>query len=192
MLYNLSWSKPERGKNERKPSKTTISIVYMTFIEKNLLLAFNCFHSALSDGNGEPLSLSLHLWNARAWFSKKDVSWSGHISGMISKLYLWMSSSVCLRSPGVAEHLEQKFQKFTDSAPEESSSLTNHHSSFHFSWGKEDGSDGPSMYKKRLECTFKKDGFKYLCNRKYWHPELRLCPRKWVITNVLFSQWQIL
>ncbi|XP_016348796.1 TATA box-binding protein-associated factor RNA polymerase I subunit B [Sinocyclocheilus anshuiensis] len=86
--------------------------------------------------------------------------------------------SAVLKKRRVAKHLEQKFQKFTDSAPEQSSSLTNPHASFHFSWGKEEGSDGPSMYKKRLDCTLKKDGFKYLCNRKYWHPELRLCPRR--------------
>ncbi|XP_016120495.1 TATA box-binding protein-associated factor RNA polymerase I subunit B-like, partial [Sinocyclocheilus grahami] len=81
--------------------------------------------------------------------------------------------SAVLKKRRVAKHLEQKFQKFT----EQSSSLTNPHASFHFSWGKEEGSDGPSMYKKRLDCTLKKDGFKYLCNQKYWHPELRLCPR---------------
>ncbi|KAL0164679.1 hypothetical protein M9458_040432, partial [Cirrhinus mrigala] len=76
----------------------------------------------------------------------------------------------------VTEHLEQKFQKFTDSAPEESSSLTNSHTSFRFSWGNEDGSDGPSMFNNRLDCTLKKDGIKYLSNRKYWHLDLRACP----------------
>ncbi|XP_026146764.1 TATA box-binding protein-associated factor RNA polymerase I subunit B [Carassius auratus] len=86
--------------------------------------------------------------------------------------------SLVLKKRRVAEHLEQKFQKYSDSAPEQSSSLTNPHASFHFSWGKEEGSDGPSMFNKRLDCTHKKDGFKYLCNRKYWHPELRLCPRR--------------
>ncbi len=59
-----------------------------------LIVYYNCLHSALSGDNGQPLSLSLHLWNARAWFSKKGVSWSGHISRMISKLYLCMSSNV--------------------------------------------------------------------------------------------------
>ncbi|RXN16745.1 TATA box-binding -associated factor RNA polymerase I subunit B [Labeo rohita] len=80
-----------------------------------------------------------------------------------------------LKKRRVAEHLEQKFQKFTDSAPEESSSL-NSHTSFRFSWGNEEGSDGPSIFNNRLDCTFKKDGIKYLSNRKYWHLNLKACP----------------
>lgn len=86
--------------------------------------------------------------------------------------------SSLLKKRRVVEHLEQTFQKFTNSAPEQLSSLRNPHASFHFSWGNEEGSDGPSMYNNPLDCTLKKDGFKNLSNRKYWHPELRLCPRK--------------
>ncbi|XP_073672500.1 TATA box-binding protein-associated factor RNA polymerase I subunit B [Garra rufa] len=75
----------------------------------------------------------------------------------------------------VAEHLEQKFKKL---APEKSPSLTNSYASFRFSWGHEESSDGPSMYNNRLDCTLKKNGFKYLSNRKYWHPKLRTCPHR--------------
>ncbi|KAK2884166.1 hypothetical protein QQF64_015981 [Cirrhinus molitorella] len=81
--------------------------------------------------------------------------------------------SFTLKRRRVAENLEQKFQKF---APEESSSLTNTHASFRFSWGNEESSDGPSMYNNRVDCVLKKDGIKFFSNPKYWHPDLRSCP----------------
>ncbi|KAG1964076.1 TATA box-binding protein-associated factor RNA polymerase I subunit B [Pimephales promelas] len=83
--------------------------------------------------------------------------------------------SLILKKRRVADYLEQRFHKLTDSAPEQLPSTTNPYSSFRFSWGNEEGSDGPSMYDRRLDCTFKKNGVKYLANRKYWHPELRRC-----------------
>ncbi|XP_043076450.1 TATA box-binding protein-associated factor RNA polymerase I subunit B [Puntigrus tetrazona] len=82
--------------------------------------------------------------------------------------------SLVLKKKRVTEYLEQKFQKFTDSEPEQSPSL-NSYASFHFSWGKEEGSNGPSMYDNRLDCTCMKGGFTHLSNRKYWHPDLKLC-----------------
>ncbi|XP_056096082.1 TATA box-binding protein-associated factor RNA polymerase I subunit B [Rhinichthys klamathensis goyatoka] len=86
--------------------------------------------------------------------------------------------SLILKKRRVADYLEQRFHKLTDSGPEQLPSTTNPYSSFRFSWGNEEGSDGPSMYNRRLDCTFKKNGVKYLANRKYWHPELRLCVKK--------------
>ncbi|KAK7132987.1 hypothetical protein R3I94_015019 [Phoxinus phoxinus] len=86
--------------------------------------------------------------------------------------------SLILKKRRVADYLEQRFHKLSDSAPEQRPSATKPHSSFRFRWGNEEGSDGPSMCKKLLDCTFKKNGVKYLANRKYWHPELRLCLKK--------------
>ncbi|KAK9956551.1 hypothetical protein ABG768_014277 [Culter alburnus] len=78
----------------------------------------------------------------------------------------------------VADFLEHRFRRLSDPAPEQLPSTTKPHSSFRFSWGNEEGSDGPSMYNSRLDCIFSKDGVRYLANQKYWHPELRLCVSK--------------
>lgn len=83
--------------------------------------------------------------------------------------------SLVLKKRRVTDHLQQRFQKFTDSAPEQSTSTTNSYTSFRFSWGEEEGSDGPSMFNRHLDCTVKKDKVNGLANQKYWHPELRLC-----------------
>ncbi|TRY55951.1 hypothetical protein DNTS_011338 [Danionella cerebrum] len=71
----------------------------------------------------------------------------------------------------VADHLKERLQRFIDSAPEQGKTS---HSSFRFRWGKGEGSDGPSLFNNRLDCTVTKDGVKYLANQKYWHPELNL------------------
>ncbi|XP_051501217.1 TATA box-binding protein-associated factor RNA polymerase I subunit B isoform X2 [Myxocyprinus asiaticus] len=88
------------------------------------------------------------------------------------------NKSVVLKKRRVVEHLQHRFQKLTDSSPKQSPSTTDTISSFHFHWGKEEFSDGPSMHHHRLNCTLKKEGVKCLANRKYWHADLKPCPPK--------------
>ncbi|XP_056620620.1 TATA box-binding protein-associated factor RNA polymerase I subunit B-like [Triplophysa dalaica] len=84
--------------------------------------------------------------------------------------------SLVFKKRRVVNHLQHIFQKLTDSSPEQQVSTTTSFSSFHFHWGKEQGSDGRSLHKQRLNCTFKKNGVKRLTNRKYWHTVLSVCP----------------
>ncbi|XP_056620480.1 TATA box-binding protein-associated factor RNA polymerase I subunit B-like [Triplophysa dalaica] len=84
--------------------------------------------------------------------------------------------SLVFKKRRVVNHLQHRFQKLTDSTPEQQVSTSTSFSSFHFHWGKEQGSDGLSLHKHRLNCTFKKKGVKRLTNRKYWHTVLSVCP----------------
>ncbi|XP_057208832.1 TATA box-binding protein-associated factor RNA polymerase I subunit B-like isoform X1 [Triplophysa rosa] len=84
--------------------------------------------------------------------------------------------SLVFKKRRVVNHLQHRFQKLTDSTPEQQCFTTTAFSSFHFHWGKEQGSDGPSLHQHRLHCTFKKKGVKRLTNRKYWHTVLSVCP----------------
>ncbi|KAA0708562.1 RNA polymerase I subunit B [Triplophysa tibetana] len=84
--------------------------------------------------------------------------------------------SLVFKKRRIVNHLQHRFQKLTDSIPEQQVSTTTSFSSFQFHWGKEPGSDGPSLHQHRLNCTFKKKGFKRLTNRKYWHTVLNRCP----------------
>nr|F1R3W0.1 RecName: Full=TATA box-binding protein-associated factor RNA polymerase I subunit B; AltName: Full=RNA polymerase I-specific TBP-associated factor 63 kDa; Short=TAFI63; AltName: Full=TATA box-binding protein-associated factor 1B; Short=TBP-associated factor 1B [Danio rerio] len=96
--------------------------------------------------------------------------------------------SLVLKKRRVTDHLQQRFQKFADPAPEQSTSTTNSHTSFRFSWGEEEGSDGPSMFNQNLDCTVKAKAVNGLANQRYWHPELRICPENKCVSH--FSKFE--
>ncbi|KAI7799566.1 TATA box-binding protein-associated factor RNA polymerase I subunit B-like isoform X2 [Triplophysa rosa] len=84
--------------------------------------------------------------------------------------------SLVFKKRRVVNHLQHRFQKLTDSTPEQQCFTTTAFSSFQFHWGRDDGSYGRSLHQHRLNCTFKKKGVKRLTNRKFWHTVLSVCP----------------
>ncbi|XP_027022193.1 TATA box-binding protein-associated factor RNA polymerase I subunit B [Tachysurus fulvidraco] len=99
----------------------------------------------------------------RKWKAKKPI-----ISSLKQK-------SLVLKRRRVVEQLQRTFQAISGSAPEQQVSSP---STFHFLWEDKDGADGPSLLDKCLDCVMMKRKRKlHIVNRKYWHTDLRKCPR---------------